>query len=69
MASVSIAKHWVHPDLGEVEVTGPGHFPDTVMVVTAMGEDIECPISELISEDESNKLLDRLLSSIPASKG
>lgn len=69
MGNVVIAKNWVHPELGDVEVVSAGHFPDTVMISTLFDGIVECPISELVSETDSNKLLDSLLSGIAPSKG
>jgi len=70
MTQMTIAKNWLHDDHGEVEVVSEGHFPDTVMVhIKETGQVVECPIAELVSEEDSNKMLEVLLAGIAPSKG
>lgn len=76
MANMSVNKiqeHWTHDEFGEVKVISAGHFPDTVMIEILggdyRGQRVECPITDLVSDEDALATLNALLGNLLASKG
>lgn len=76
MANMNVSKiqeHWTHEDFGSVKVVSAGHYPDTVMIEILEGDYkgvvAECPITDLVSDEDALATLNALLGNLLASKG